>query len=226
MSIKAESNKLFLISREFRNKQKHREANNPAPAKKPPLLPQQPLPDPDGLVDDTHQDATTAGDNFSDLVSKATSGGGRFLLKSERDWNKDIALGSGSDQFAHFFDLDVQQLALAIGTIPFHERFNLDDVPLTTGIREQFKADAAERAKDYHKKAVERREAKNGGLKLETKAPVKVKATEPAKMPIRIVSESAERAFTTAPEPKEEDIQGWLDDILDLWEELKKWYLN
>lgn len=182
-----------IHSRDLRNKQKHRDAKNPAPARKPAALPQQPLPG--ELLEEV--DNLVAGDNFNDLVSQTASGGGRFVLRTEKDWNKDIALGSGSDQFAHHFNLDVQQLAQAIATIPFHERFDLGDVTITDGIRDQFNRDAATHKKNHRKQD-----------QVDTRI-----GEERPLMPLRIIAQPPVEHVVH--EPKE-DIQGWLDDVLDL----------
>lgn len=130
-------------------------------------------------------------------------------MKSERDWNKDITLGSGSDQFSHLFELDVQQLAQAIVTIPFHERFDLDDVTLTDGIKELFTREAEEKLKAF---------TKTGGQSAAPqKAPIAKEESpciQSSEMPLRILPKSPVEVVND-PDPKE-DIQGWLDDVLDL----------
>lgn len=121
------------------------------------------------------------------------------MLRTEKDWNKDIALGSGSDQFAHHFNLDVQQLAQAIATIPFHQRFDLGDVTITDAIRDQFDRDAAQHKRSH-------------GTQDHVDKP-KIMEEHPIK-PLRINARQPV-AQHVVNEPKE-DIQGWLDDVLDL----------
>ena len=140
------------------------------------------------------------------------------MLKSEKDWNNDITLGSGSDQFTMYFDLDVQQLALAISTIPFHERIDLDDVSLTEGIRVKFRTDAAEKMKEFQKTSAGSSSVSN--IRASGTAPSKPKEVEPVKMPLSIsstpvIAPKDTRIPVVQPDPKE-DIQGWLDNVLDL----------
>lgn len=172
------------------------------------ILAQQPLPR--DLPEDLSNPDT--GDNFNDLISQ--TGGGRLILKSERDWNKDITLG-GSDQFTHYFDLDVKQLAQAILTIPFHERFDLSDVPVTDQLKEKFTMEAKERLKEFETGETTKKDIKPPTKTIpenpvkEEPIPTITRSVVPIPTPVEVINDAVLN------DPKE-DIQGWLDDILDI----------
>lgn len=176
------------------------------PVRRPEVAPQQHQPMP--ISDDLFN--LTTGDNFNELASKTALGGG-LVLRSERDWNKDITLG-GSSKFMHLFDLDVQQLAQALMTIPFHERFNLDDVHLSNEIKDRFRQDAERISKP----------ATSSSNKTEIPVDSQSRPTTVDKQPeahpmhLRLEQETMP-VPEVAPEPQsKEEIQDWLDNVLDL----------
>lgn len=120
-------------------------------------------------------------------------------MKAERDWNNHFTCGS--EQFAHYFDQDVQLLAENICKIPFHERFDLHDVPISEGLREKFISEAA----------------KMGDL-IVNDSPASIVVAEGirahhSQMPLQI-RPSVDKSEPVL-DPKE-DIQGWLDNVLDI----------
>lgn len=172
---------------------------------------------PDELFPTLDTTEEEVGIDFSSLIldTNVSGVGAEFTFKSERNWtDPSSAHVSGVKQFEKYFNLDVDRLAQTIETIPFHERFsNLvpqEIVSLDRQFVESWLAEANDRKRELVVK---------DGSSMEDEKPLVTRKIEPKvnnkEHPRPMIPIKQPTAKLPAV-PQGEDIQNWLDDILEL----------
>lgn len=145
--------------------------------------------------------------DFEKLLKMAPSIGSHFVFKSEKKWENENVESLSNKYSKKYFNLDPNMLNLSLLSIPFYERHDFEFFD------DEEKSKMDKQAKNHEENywnALEK--FKNDNLKLKTnEKPVKSDIVEQvAKLEIKAPKKPI------APSKGSEDIQQWLDDILDI----------
>lgn len=141
------------------------------------------------------------------MISQPTSSSSGFVFSNEKSWDKNVELAT--KRFEKYFEIDVDRLSLAMSTIPFDQRFEaVKDVKFDLGLLEKYRTDAERQSVIYE---TEKRKWTVPNGVAEEKKPAKIQ---------RDVVLPKSRAVPDVPvvqiEESKEDIQNWLDNVLDI----------
>lgn len=148
--------------------------------------------------------------DFDYLLKLPASTGSHFLLKSEQQrFNQDSDL-----EFSKHFHLDTVLLNLAMKSIPFNERQDIEGVEWNSTELQKMKEDASHFAELYREALDRSREDKKESIADIANKMNEVKIVDEAEQSGSFLSDKT--TASKKPLKEKESMQEWLDDILDL----------